>query len=383
MTLPTTSPHDRPTIPWPGGRPGGRWSGHGEDMRYLEVPGVGLASRVGLGTWQFGSREWGYGDDYAQRSAHDIVRRALELGVTFFDTAEVYAFGRSERILSEALGADRQDVVVATKLLPIAPFPPIVRGRAHASATRLRLPRIPLYQVHQPNPLVRDSVTMRGMAALLDEGRIGAVGVSNYSLDRWREADAALGRPVVSNQVQFSLASPGPLEDLVPFAEREDRVVIAYSPLAQGLLGGGYGLDHRPRGVRAANPLFGTENLRRVEPLLATLREVADAHDATAGSGRPRLAARPAAGRRHPGRLERRAARVQRGRGRPRPGVRRAAGPHRGCPRLLAGVGGSQRRRHRPRAPATLSRGAWGSAPHRGGSRADLGSGTSAPRSTI
>jgi aryl-alcohol dehydrogenase-like predicted oxidoreductase len=250
-------------------------------MRYLEVPEVGLVSRVGLGTWQFGSREWGYGDDYAQRSAHDIVRRALKLGVTFFDTAEVYAFGRSERILSEALGEDRQDVVVATKLLPIAPFPPIVRGRAHASATRLRLPRIPLYQVHQPNPLVRDSVTMRGMTPLLDEGRIGAVGVSNYSLDRWREADAALGRPVVSNQVQFSLASPGPLDDLVPFAEREDRIVIAYSPLAQGLLGGGYGLDDRPRGVRASNPLFGTENLRRLEPLLGTLREVADAHDAT------------------------------------------------------------------------------------------------------
>jgi len=249
-------------------------------MRYLDVPGVGLVSRVGLGTWQFGSREWGYGDAYAQGSAHDIVRRALALGVTFFDTAEVYAFGRSERILSEALGHDRHDAVVATKLLPIAPFPPVVRHRAHASATRLRLPRIPLYQVHQPNPIVRDSVIMRGMTPLLDEGRIGAVGVSNYSLDRWREADAALGRPVVSNQVQFSLATPGPLDDLVPFAEREDRVVIAYSPLAQGLLGGRYDADHRPSGVRAANPLFGTENLRRIEPLIATLREVADAHDA-------------------------------------------------------------------------------------------------------
>ena len=249
-------------------------------MRYLDVPGVGLVSRVGLGTWQFGSREWGYGDAYAQRSAHDIVRRALELGVTFFDTAEVYAFGRSERILSDALGDDRHDAVVATKLLPVAPFPPVVRHRAHASATRLRLPRIPLYQVHQPNPFVRDSVIMRGMTPLLDEGRIGAVGVSNYSLDRWREADAALGQPVVSNQVQFSLATPGPLDDLVPFAEREDRVVIAYSPLAQGLLGGRYDVDHRPSGVRAANPLFGTENLRRIEPLLATLREVADAHDA-------------------------------------------------------------------------------------------------------
>jgi aryl-alcohol dehydrogenase-like predicted oxidoreductase len=69
------------------------------------------------------------------------------------------------------------------------------------------------------------------------------------------------------------------LEDLVPFAQRENRVVIAYSPLAQGLLGGKYGVDHRPGGVRAANPLFGTENLRRIAPLLATLRQVADAHD--------------------------------------------------------------------------------------------------------
>jgi aryl-alcohol dehydrogenase-like predicted oxidoreductase len=83
---------------------------------------------------------------------------------------------------------------------------------------------------------------------------------------------------VVSNQVQFSLAHPDPLEDLVPFAQRENRMVIAYSPLAQGLLGGGYSMDNRPRGVRAANPLFGAENLRRVAPLLDTLRQVADAH---------------------------------------------------------------------------------------------------------
>ena len=81
---------------------------------------------------------------------------------------------------------------------------------------------------------------------------------------------------MISNQVHFSLAHPGALEDLVPFAERENRIVIAYSPLAQGLLGGKYGVDNRPGGVRAANPLFGTENLRRVEPLLQTLREVAD-----------------------------------------------------------------------------------------------------------
>jgi aryl-alcohol dehydrogenase-like predicted oxidoreductase len=249
-------------------------------MRFLEVSGLGQVSRVGLGTWQFGSREWGYGEGYATGAAVEIVARARELGVTLFDTAEVYGFGKSERILAEALGADRDQVVVASKVFPVAPFPAVVRHRAHASARRLQLHRIPLYQVHQPNPIVPDSVIMPGMRSLLQAGRIGAVGVSNYSLSRWLQADEALGQPVVSNQVQFSLAHPGPLEDLVPFAERENRMVVAYSPLAQGLLGGKYSVDNRPGGVRAANPLFGTENLRRVAPLLDTVRQVADAHDA-------------------------------------------------------------------------------------------------------
>jgi aryl-alcohol dehydrogenase-like predicted oxidoreductase len=250
-------------------------------MRFLEVDGLGQVSRVGLGTWQFGSREWGYGSDYAAGPAREIVRRARELGVTLFDTAEVYGFGRSEKILGEALGADRGSVVVASKVFPVAPFPAVVRNRFEGSARRLQLDRIPLYQVHQPNPVVPDSVIMAGMGALLREDRIGAVGVSNYSLARWQAADEALGRPVVSNQVQFSLAQPGPLADLVPFAEREGRMVMAYSPLAQGLLGGRYSADHRPGGVRAVNPLFGSENLRRAEPLLTLLREVATTHDAT------------------------------------------------------------------------------------------------------
>jgi aryl-alcohol dehydrogenase-like predicted oxidoreductase len=249
-------------------------------MKYIEVPGLGPVSKVGLGTWQFGSREWGYGQGYASSTAGEIVRRALDLGVTLFDTAEIYGFGRSERILGEALGVARDRVVVASKVFPVAPFPVVVRNRAEASARRLQLRRIPLYQVHQPNPVVPDRVIMPGMRRLLDEERVGSVGVSNYSLTRWRKADDALGRPVVSNQVNFSLARPGPLRDLVPFAERENRVVIAYSPLAQGLLSGKYTQDNRPGGVRAANALFGKENLRRAAPLLDTLREVAAGHDA-------------------------------------------------------------------------------------------------------
>jgi aryl-alcohol dehydrogenase-like predicted oxidoreductase len=242
------------------------------------VAGLGQVSRVGLGTWQFGSREWGYGEGYASGVAVDIVARARELGVTLFDTAEIYGLGRSERILAQALGADRDRVVVASKVFPVAPFPAVIRHREQASARRLQLGRIPLYQVHQPNPVVPDSVIMPGMRGLLQDGRIGAVGVSNYSLRRWRKADDALGQPVVSNQVQFSLARPDPMKDLVPFAQRENRMVIAYSPLAQGLLGGRYTVNNRPGGVRAANPLFGTENLRRVAPLLDTLRRVADVH---------------------------------------------------------------------------------------------------------
>lgn len=244
-------------------------------MRYVDVDGVGRVSRIGLGTWQFGSREWGYGESYAAGDAGEIVRRALALGVTLFDTAEVYGLGKSERILGAALGDQRANVAVASKIMPVAPFPAVVKQRERASAERLGLDRIPLYQIHQPNPVVPDSVIMPGMRDLLDAGKIGAVGVSNYSLARWRKADAALGRPVISNQVHFSLAHAGALEDLVPFAERENRIVIAWSPLEQGLLGGKYGVDNRPGGIRAVNRYFGTENLRRVEPLLQTLRDVA------------------------------------------------------------------------------------------------------------
>src|SRR5690242_4825674 len=101
-------------------------SNYGGPMKYIDVAGVGRVSRIGVGTWQFGSSEWGYGDSYASGVARDIVQRALALGVTLFDTAEVYGKGRSERILGEALGDQRSSVALASKIFPIAPFPPVV-----------------------------------------------------------------------------------------------------------------------------------------------------------------------------------------------------------------------------------------------------------------
>jgi aryl-alcohol dehydrogenase-like predicted oxidoreductase len=251
-------------------------------MRYLSAGTNPRISRIGLGAWQFGSAEWGYGRDYAGQEAHAIVRRALDLGVTLFDTAELYGFGRSERILGAAIGEDRDSVFLATKIFPLLPVAPVVEQRAVASANRLGTRRIDLYQVHQPNPVVRDGTIMRGMRALQRVGLVGEVGVSNYSLDRWRAAEQALGSQVLTNQVRYSLADRSPEQYLLPFAESTGHIVIAYSPLAQGLLSGKYDRDHRPANrIRASSPLFLPENLDRAGNLIATLREVADAHTAT------------------------------------------------------------------------------------------------------
>ena len=251
-------------------------------MRYLDVPDTARISRLGLGTWQFGAREWGYGNDYANSQAERIVHRALDLGVTTIDTAEMYGTGRSERILGKALVGRRDEAYVATKYLPLLPSTGLVEKHGRASRERLGIDRIDLYQVHQANPLTPDTVLMTGMEALQDDGVVRDVGVSNYDLRRWRVAEAALGRRVLSNQVRYSLVDRGPEADLLPYAQEKDRVVIAYSPLAQGFLSAKYDDANRPSGaVRKANPLFLPDNLRAAKPLFDVLRDVASRHDAT------------------------------------------------------------------------------------------------------
>jgi aryl-alcohol dehydrogenase-like predicted oxidoreductase len=251
-------------------------------VRYLNIDTATPISKIGLGTWQFGSSEWGYGRPYAEREARAIVRRAIELGVTLFDTAEIYGFGRSERILGQAIGGHRDEIFLATKVFPLAPLPPVVEQRAVASARRLGVSRLDLYQVHQPNPFVKDSVIMRGMRSLQRIGLVGEVGVSNYPLDRWKAAEDALGGRVLSNQVRYSLVADRPADDLIPYAERGGRVVIAHSPLARGFLSGRYDASNRPKNpVRAGSALFLPVNLERAGGLFRVLREVADAHDVT------------------------------------------------------------------------------------------------------
>jgi aryl-alcohol dehydrogenase-like predicted oxidoreductase len=249
-------------------------------MKYVDVAGAKV-SAVGLGTWQFGSREWGYGADYAERETVAITHRALDLGINLIDTAEVYGFGKSERIVGQAIVGRRDEAFIATKLMPVAPIAPVVQQRGIASARRLGVQTIDLYQVHWPNPVFSLASTMRGMRDLQSIGLVRYVGVSNFSLEQWQKADAALGSPVLSNQVQYSLAARKPDRELVGWARANDRLIIAYSPLAQGLLSGRYDQTNVPGGVRAGNALFLAENLERAAELLAALRQVAANHDAT------------------------------------------------------------------------------------------------------
>ena len=250
-------------------------------MRYLSVETAKKVSKIGLGTVQFGSTAWGYGDSYDQRESLAIVRRAVEMGVTLFDTAEIYSAGRSERLLGRALGDDRESVFIATKLFPFLPGDRIVKNRAVASALRLGVSQLDLYQVHWPNPFLSDNTIMHGLRALQESDFVDQVGVSAYSLERWRSAETALGSRVLTNQVAYSLLHRTPERDLLPFAEATGHAVIAFSPLAQGLLSGRYASDNLPTNFRSSDPTFNSGRLEDIGNLLATLQEVGDAHGAT------------------------------------------------------------------------------------------------------
>jgi aryl-alcohol dehydrogenase-like predicted oxidoreductase len=154
-------------------------------MRYMEIEGMRL-SRIGLGTWQFGSREWGYGDGYATDVAPALIRRAAELGITMLDTAEMYGPGRSERIIGETLPSltdeERAGLIIATKFTPIAPAEPIVRWQVAGSRRRLDMDVIDLLYVHWKNPFVSARRVMQAMRPLVDEGLVVRAGVSNFAL---------------------------------------------------------------------------------------------------------------------------------------------------------------------------------------------------------
>jgi aryl-alcohol dehydrogenase-like predicted oxidoreductase len=252
-------------------------------------------SPVGLGCWQFsGGRglAGGYWLALPQETVNEIVAVSLAAGVTWFDTAELYGRGRSETALAQALtaaGKKNGDVVVATKWWPMWRTAGNIKATIAERLARLAPFGIDLYQIHQPFALASTAAQMRAMADLVADQRIRTVGVSNFSATRMRAAHRALaarGIPLVSNQVRYSLLDRRIEKNGVLETAKELGItIIAYSPLAQGILSGKFHrnpslIRSRP-GPRKWMSAFRHRGLERSRPLVIALEEIARAHAAT------------------------------------------------------------------------------------------------------
>jgi aryl-alcohol dehydrogenase-like predicted oxidoreductase len=244
-----------------------------------------------IGTWAWGDKLfWNYGNNYGVEQLQAAFTAALEVGVTFFDTAEIYGFGLSEEFLGQFLQKTDKQVPIATKY---GPFPWRLTGQSVADALtdslkRLQVERVALYQVHWPFTFLMSQETL--MNALADEvkrGRIESVGVSNYSADQMREAQqilAARGVPLAVNQVRYSLLTRQIETNGILKTARELGVtILAYSPLAQGLLTGKYTADsaNTPKDGRRIDPKFSKEGLEKIEPVISLLRQLGEKHGRT------------------------------------------------------------------------------------------------------
>lgn len=251
----------------------------------VEVPALGI------GTWSWGDTLfWGYGKEYGEQQLREAFQEAIAAGVSFFDTAEIYGFGESEKLLGRFMQETNAPVHIATKYFPL-PWRLSANAVADAltsSLKRLQVASVDLYQVHWPFDFFMGQPTlMNALAAEVKQGRIRAVGVSNYSAEQMRQAQELLakqGVPLAVNQVQYSLLHRKVESNGVLAAARElDITLLAYSPLAQGLLTGKYTADQpKPSsGARQVDPRFSEKGLAKLAPVVNTLRELSETYSRT------------------------------------------------------------------------------------------------------
>ena len=246
---------------------------------------------VGLGCWQFCGSGFGklFWNSPPQDEVNNIVKTALDGGINWFDTAEAYGSGKSEQALSTALvraGKSNGEVVIATKWLPVLRTARTIT-RTISKRQRLLSPfNIDLYQVHFPGSFSSIETQMNAMATLVKEDKICSVGVSNFSAEQMRQAHAALekhGLPLASNQIRFNLLDRTIEKQGVLEAAKELRItLIAYSPLAQGLLTGKF---HKDPGVVKRLPFYrkraAGHMLEKSRPLVNLLEEISSLYNAT------------------------------------------------------------------------------------------------------
>ena len=246
-----------------------------------------MITTVGVGTWAWGDRLiWGYGgssyDDADIRDAFDV---SLKNGANWFDTAEVYGMGKSERFLGQFLPSASKEVLVATKFFP---FPwRVCKGAMlrslKKSLKRLRLNRVDLYQIHTPLGWWSRPAFVSTLAEAVKAGLTRAVGVSNFNTEKTRLANETLqaaGVPLASNQVEYSLFDRRIEKNgLLDYCLKNEITIIAYSPLAKGMATGKYGPENPPPGPRKR--IYPPEKLEQAQPLINLLKEIGAGHEKT------------------------------------------------------------------------------------------------------
>lgn len=241
-------------------------------------------TRIAFGTWQLGG-DWG---GFEERDAIEAIQHAHRLGINFFDTAQAYGFGASERLLGEALRdelrSNRDELVIATKGgLRMDPDEGLVRDASpewlrrgvESSLENLGVERIDLYQVHWPDPKTPFAETATALGELVDEGKVAHVGVSNFDARQIEEFSRTLA--VETLQPPYHLFRRDVEEEILPYCRGHDIGVLVYGPLAHGLLTGA--IDEETRfgddDWRSKSDLFQGEKLRRNVQVVRRLDEVA------------------------------------------------------------------------------------------------------------
>jgi aryl-alcohol dehydrogenase-like predicted oxidoreductase len=247
---------------------------------------------IGLGVMQFAGGNWMFRvmfPNIPQTVKNEIIQTALDSGIKWFDTAEIYGFGRSERALSEGLkaaGMENDEVIIATKWSPFLRTAGNIRRTINRRLRNLSGYSIDLYQIHQPYSFSTPEDEMDTMADLVEAGKIAAVGVSNFGAERMRRAHAALekrGLPLASNQVRYNLFDRRiETNGILDAAKELGITIICWGPLASGLLTGKF---HKDPGLLKHTPPARRMMLRRgleeSRELIRALEIIASKHGAT------------------------------------------------------------------------------------------------------
>lgn len=238
---------------------------------------------MGLGAWAWGDRSmWNFGNDYGETDIEQAFHTSLNAGIKLVDTAEAYGAGRSERFIGKFLKTTETPVLLATKFMPL-PWRldrnSLIRALDH-SLERLEVDRVDLYQIHWPFSLMPVEFWVEGLAYAQKSGKTRTVGISNYSKTQMQRAYAVLSKyniPLASNQVEYHLLDRDVEKNgLLARCQELGVRLIAYSPLAKGLLTGKYSLENPPPGLRSRQPVA---RMKALPGLIALLHEIGQGHD--------------------------------------------------------------------------------------------------------